>query len=315
MFHVLKLAIFIGAIWFVWRELSENNNIEGIWSQFVDALSTGNWWLIVLALLLMVVNWGSEGYKWKRLMKKQYPISLLLSVKAAFAGNATGIFTPNRIGGFIGRVMYLPKEQVLVGTMNTFVGNLAQTLATFIFGVFGAFALVCWPIPMDSIQGVYIDPLMPGIGFGIGLIFVLLIYFFPGVLVDGINKVKFLKKYGEKLHFLKEHGKLLLLEALLLSLFRYFVFAFQFYLMFIFFGVKIDFLSCLMLVSFLYLIISFIPTLFGKLGVREGVAIPFFYHFATEGEATSASFMLWTINVALAAVIGGVLVLFIKKKS
>ena len=34
--------------------------------------------------------------------------------------------------------MYLPKDKVLIGTLNTFVGNLAQLIATVVFGVFGS---------------------------------------------------------------------------------------------------------------------------------------------------------------------------------
>ena len=79
-------------------------------------------------------------------MDKEYKISLTVAFKAAFAGNATGAFTPNRIGGFVGRVMYLPKEQVLTGTLNTFVGNLAQFLSTIIFGIISAIAIQWIPI-------------------------------------------------------------------------------------------------------------------------------------------------------------------------
>jgi uncharacterized membrane protein YbhN (UPF0104 family) len=316
---LLKLAIFIGSIWFVWKELTAQEGIADVWISVKESFANGEWWLIGIAFLLVLVNWGSEGYKWKRLMKKEYPISLSLAVKAAFTGNATGIFTPNRIGGFVGRVMYLPKEQVLVGTMNTFVGNLSQLLATIIFGVVGAFVVAFFPIPIQAIGNVemgqfVVEPLLFAGGFSLGLVLLLLVYFFPGALIDFVFRFKYFRKYNDRLNFLKDHSKLLLLEALGWSLFRYLVFAIQFYLLFIFFGADMNFGTCLMLIGLLYLTISLVPTLLGKLGFRELVVIAFFGAYIPEAEATSASLMLWMLNVALASIIGGILVLFVKKR-
>ena len=64
-------------------------------------------------------------------MKKEYPISTSIAVQAAFTGNAVGIFTPNRIGGFIGRIMYLPKDKAL------------QTVIADIYQQQGTVAAVC----------------------------------------------------------------------------------------------------------------------------------------------------------------------------
>jgi len=316
---LLKLAIFIGSIWFVWKELTAKEGIEAVWVRVQDSFVDGEWWLITIAFLLVFLNWGSEGYKWKRLMKKEYPISLSLAVKAAFTGNATGIFTPNRIGGFVGRVMYLPKDQVLVGTMNTFVGNLSQLIATIIFGVIGAFVVAFLPIPIEAIGNeetgqFVVEPLLFGGGFALGLVLLLLIYFFPSALIDFVFRFKYFRKYNDRLNFLKDHSKTLLLEALGWSLFRYLVFATQFYLLFTFFGADLNFGVCLMLVGLLYLTISLVPTLLGKLGFRELVVIAFFGAYIPEGEATAASLMLWMINVAFASVLGGILVLFVKNK-
>ncbi len=298
----------------VWHQIASQDNLPEKWMTIKETFISGDWWRVILAFLLVFVNWGSEGYKWKRLMKKEYPVSLVTSVKAAFAGNATGIFTPNRIGGFVGRVMYLPKEMVLVGTMNTFVGNLAQLLATIFFGVIGAFALIYIPIETKPIQNVQIDPWYPAVGFSIGLLFLALIYFFPDKWIGILSRVSFLNKYMEKVQFLANHSRVMLFEVFVWSLFRYVVFAFQFYLLLTFFGATFNFFTCLMLVGYLYLVISLLPTVFGKLGVREVASIGIFGWFLAEIPTTTASFLLWMINVAFASVLGGIFVVLIRRR-
>lgn len=271
--------------------------------------------MVLVAFLLLFVNWGIEGYKWKRLMDKEYKISLTVAFKAAFAGNATGAFTPNRIGGFVGRVMYLPKEQVLTGTLNTFVGNLAQFLSTIIFGIISAIAIQWIPINIGKFNNLDFEPWIPALIFGfIGFIF-LHIYFFADAWLTVLFKFKVMRNWKEKFQFLARHSKQLLAEVLLLSLIRYLVFAIQFYLILLFFSVQVDFLICLVLIGYLYLVITLIPTMFGKLGVREGAACVIFSAFSPSFLITTmSSLLLWMINVAIAALIGAVLVLFIKKR-
>ena len=286
-----------------------------MWIRLVASFSNGDWWLVFVAFLLLFVNWGLEGYKWKRLMENEYSISLAVAVKAAFAGNATGAFTPNRIGGFVGRVLYLPKEQVLTGTLNTFVGNLAQFLATIIFGVVSAVAIQWIPISIGTFSNFGFEPWVPALVFiFIGFIF-LHIYFFAEAWLNVLFRFKAMKNWKERFQFLARHSKQLLAEVLLLSLLRYLVFAIQFYLILLFFTVEIDFLICIALIGYLYLVITLVPTLLGKLGVREGVACVIFSTFSPSVLVTTmSSLLLWMLNVAIASLIGGVLVLFIKKK-
>lgn len=257
-------------------------------------------------------------------MQKEYHISTLTAIKSGFTGSATGTFTPNRIGGFIGRVMYLPPDKVLSGTLNSFIGNLAQLMATLIFGIIGAMAILLVPIPIDEITAgtdqwrITVEPILPITVFGFGLILLFLVYFFPEKWVTLACKVKMIRKHEDKLNFLKVHSKAMLAEVLVWSLVRYLVFATQFYLTMLFFGATFSFLIALMLVGYLYLIITLIPTFLGKLGVRETFAMLIFAHFVPEELGNSAStfgsLALWVLNVGFAAILGGILVLFIKRR-
>ena len=303
------------AICFVVLKIRAEENTAEVWYRIRESFFNGNWWFIVVAFVLLFFNWGIEGYKWKRLMHREYPISLFLAVKAAFAGNATGAFTPNRVGGFIGRVMYLPKDKVLIGTLNTFVGNLAQLIATIFFGVFGVLIIHLFSVKM-CVGSNQTELVFWVVALIIGLCSLVLIhiYFFTGVWMDLFFRLKWFKRYEEKFKFLALHSKSVLLEVLFYSLVRYLIFAFQFYLTLSFFDVDINFMICLALIGYLYLTITLVPTFLGKLGVREGAAGLIFCSFSPSVSATTmGSLLLWMINVAIAAIIGGILTLFIKK--
>ncbi len=296
------------------QNIRSQENAKEVWSRVSKSFIDGNWWPICLALALLFLNWGLEGFKWKRLMHREYPISTLVSVKAAFAGNATGAFTPNRIGGFIGRVMYLPKDKVLIGTLNTFVGNLAQLIATVVFGVFGSGLISFQSIRMCTGEQSETASWIIGGLVGLGLIVLLHLYFYTSAWLNLFFKFKWFARYKDKFEFLSQRSKLMLAEVLFYSLLRYVVFAFQFYLTLSFFEVHMDFLTCLALVGYLYLTITLIPTFLGKLGVREGAAGLIFCAFSPSVSATTmASLLLWMVNVAIAAIIGGILTLFIKR--
>jgi hypothetical protein len=302
------------AISFVVLKIRSEENADEVWHRITGSFFNGNWWLIVVAFVLVFFNWGLEGYKWKRLMHSEYPISTFLAVKAAFAGNATGAFTPNRVGGFIGRVMYLPKDKVLIGTLNTFVGNLAQLIATIVFGAFGV--LIIHLLSVEMCVGKQTDLVFWILALVIGFcsLVVIHIYFFTGMWMTLFFRLKWFKRHEEKFKFLAQHSKLILAEVLFYSLVRYLIFAFQFYLTLSFFDVEIDFTVCLALIGYLYLTITLVPTFLGKLGVRESAAGLIFCSFSPSVSATTmASLLLWMLNVAIATTIGGILTLFIKK--
>ena len=60
----------------------------------------------------MCLNWSIEAIKWRLLIKKMQPITFIEALKGVLSGVAVGTFTPNRIGEFGGRILYL-KEHLL----------------------------------------------------------------------------------------------------------------------------------------------------------------------------------------------------------
>ena len=65
----LKLALLVVMAWFIVRQLFVTNNFAAQWQVFTQSLQGGNLYLLVLAIVLMPVNWLLETVKWQVLIK------------------------------------------------------------------------------------------------------------------------------------------------------------------------------------------------------------------------------------------------------
>jgi len=125
---VLATLVYI----FLFIELKEHQELfdfQNIWDS-----GFRNFKFILFALILMPVNWLIESIKWQFLIRKVENVKLGSSIKAVFAGTAISIFTPNRIGDYLGRIFILKKGDRIDGTIATIVGNLSQLLMTILMG-------------------------------------------------------------------------------------------------------------------------------------------------------------------------------------
>ena len=96
----IKSVIFIMTLYYIFHKLSDIHNILSP-VYFVGNLKS-NYFLY--ALVLVFFNWGFEAIKWKYMIKKIEYITFSVALKSVFAGVSTGIFTPNRVGEFAGKV-------------------------------------------------------------------------------------------------------------------------------------------------------------------------------------------------------------------
>ena len=89
---------------------------------------------MAFVVLLMVVNWVLESFKWQYLARTLVKISVWESIEAVFCGLTWAIFTPNRIGEYGGRVMFLPNRKRIHCVVAMAVGSFGQNVITNITG-------------------------------------------------------------------------------------------------------------------------------------------------------------------------------------
>ena len=264
--------------------------------------------IFIIVIFLMFINWLFESIKWQILVKNFKKINIKQSVISVLAGISIGIFTPNRIGEFVGRPYFLDSNKITSGVLATIVGSLSQSLTTILFG------LLAINLYVSRNQQIIINHTNIYIVLAVSVLLVILIsyvFFNPTVLIKIIKKSKYLKKYENELNFMSFYKPSDLRNILSFSILRYIIFFTQFYLLLLFFDVHIDLKQAIISVGLIYLFLFIIPGFaLSEIGVRGSLAIFFLGIYSSDYTAIfSASILLWIINLALPAVVGTFIVM------
>jgi len=263
-----------------------------------------SFFFLFVILMLMVVNWAIETYKWQMLIHKIQHFSFTNSFKAVLVGITVGVFTPNRVGEIGGRIAFLEKGKRTSGAFASAIGSLAQFIATIIMGV-GGFILFLLFFPDKTQINTYFNKFS---AIALFLVLALLVWSYYNVrkIIPLLIKIPFLKKKSEQIQYLSnETGKFLSL-VLFLSTIRYLVFFLQFFLLLNLFNADINLLEGFVSISITYLFMTIIPTTtLLELGLRGSLAIIFIGLFSENILGiVLASFFIWIINIAIPAVVG-----------
>jgi uncharacterized membrane protein YbhN (UPF0104 family) len=320
----IKIAIIVISYTIIYKELFCNHNYISAFNSFAEVLRLPGTYLILVAVFFMMfINWGLEALKWKMLVNKFECISFLDSFKAILAGTTISSVFPNRAGEFIGRVFVLKKENIIKGSLVTFIGNISQLLITIILGLISLFIFSLPYINLiKSLSIILIILILLTI---VLIIIVLLLLYFKIEFIEKIAQRLFQKrllKLSKYFEVFRLYNSIELHNILLISLLRYFVFSTQFYLCFLLFGIKMNIFEGLIIISVIYLIITVIPTVaLSELGVRGSVSLfVFAYYFTAIGSfdeqvkiaIVAASALIWIINLIIPALAGSYFIIKFK---
>jgi len=310
---ILKIVIVVLALWFLYEKVFANENLSEMYQWFLSTFREQASWPLVLVLLLMFVNWLLDAIKWKYLINKEEEVTLWLSIKAVFLGITVSIFTPNRVGEFGGRVFCLEKADRIKAVLITILGNVAQLLATIIFGTLALVHYIhSYSVFLDGEADYWFFILV----FIAAIVVCTLIALYLNTywLSSLFMKFKFLRKYQKYSNVFSYYSINELLYIIFLSSARYAVFSLQFYILLLFFQVEVNLLESLTMSSLVFLTISIIPTIaLTEIGLRGSIAIYFFGLVSTNHIGIlTATFGLWFTNLVLPALLGTVLVYNLK---
>lgn len=307
--------------------MQKQQDLQQTWQQMKASAFGTNAWKLLIVILLMFLNWGIEARKWQVLVRFIEKISLVKAFKAVFSGQALAVNTPNRVGEYFGRVVYLHEGNRLKGIALTIVGSLSQTIITLGAGVAGLYLM------KETVTGAIKDILtktelvqrFPNfapiayeiIFYGVmaGVVIMLILYFELSYLTGLIERLPFVKKYSYLIEKLEDLHWKTLTRILSLSLCRYVVFLVQFILLLQIFEVSIPFWQAAGLVSVFFLVLAVVPTVSTvELSLRALAAIELFGIVAADKKieiiATTAG--IWMINLIIPALAGSIFILGIK---
>jgi hypothetical protein len=309
--------VFLLLSYAIYDQLSQQHHWQESVREIRLAIAGPLQWKLWATVLLMLVNWSLEAKKWQLANRSLQHVPFFQALKAVFAGLAIASFTPNRMGEYLGRVLYIEEGKRIRSIALTIVGSIAQLSVTLVCGVVGIFYLQEFMHQPGSSDHAFLQTslhiLLGGILFCVVLL--LLFYFRLHWLVSLTQKIDPSGRYMAFVKVLKDIPAAILLQILFLSFGRYLVFIIQYYLLFSVFGVHLNGMQLFGGVSVMFLVLAIFPTFtfLTDLGLRWESGIQIMQLFSSNLIGIfAASLGIWLINLIIPALVGSLLILSIK---
>jgi hypothetical protein len=315
--YLVGPLVFLLLSYFICRQVVRQphwrSSLEGVW----QALQGPAQWRCWLVLALMPLNWGIEARKWQLAMGPLGGLSYRNAYRAILTGTTMASFTPNRMGEYVGRLLYVEEGKRLASISLTIVCSIAQLLVTLLIGLGGL--LYLHPLLHRAVTSGQWDPDF-WLNVLLGLISALLvsltiIYFRLSWVLGILGKLPGSKRILPYVKILENFDATTLWKILVLSMLRYGVFILQYGLIFPLFGVSLSVGQVWGGVSVVFLVMAVVPTFtfLTELGLRweAGIQVLELFSGNTVG-ILSASFAIWMINLIIPALVGSLLILSIK---
>ncbi len=281
---LLKIIVVGGAFYFIYDQLSNNEKLD--WNKFLELLDRKKSFSGILFLLsFSFFNRYFEILKWHNLVQTIEKISMGKAAGQVLSALTTGIFTPNGIGEYAGKVLYFEKTKAKQIVFLNLICNGIQLVLTVIFGTIGLLVL-----------GYYQWVLLI---LGAVLIFFAISFFIKNFKIKGYSIQKLITKINEIPRAVHQ-------KNIYLAIGRYLIFSHQYYFLFLAFDVNIPYCTLMATITAVYFLASSLPTFqFLDFAVKGSVALYFFGLLdVNEWITIFISTLMWFLNIVLPVLIG-----------
>ena len=270
-------------------------------------------WNFVIVVALMIINWAIEAFKWKLAIQKIQKINFITAFKAVLSGVSFSVSTPNRIGEYLGRILYMKEGNRIKAISLTILGSMSQLIITLFMGFIGLIIIMPELESSHMVSSIWIKVTTYGVL--AALLTLTVFYFRLSWLVKWVDRIPGASKYAHWIRALEDFNATLLLQLLSLSALRFLVFFAQYYLLFRLFEVNIGWWQSLWAVSVSFLVLAIIPTFaIAELAQRGYIAKTIVgLYSANIAGIVFTSVSIWFINLVIPAITGSLLILGIKK--
>jgi hypothetical protein len=267
----------------------------------------------VAVIALMFVNWAIEAVKWKIAVKKIQEVGFFKAFRAVLSGVSFSVSTPNRVGEYLGRVLYMDAGNKLKTISITIVGSISQLIITLLMGCIGLIMLRPRIEAEQLVAPIWMEVIIYGV---IAVLIILTLFYFRlSWIIRGVDRLPGSKRFAYLVNALEGFDATLLTRLLSLSLLRFIVFIVQYYLLFRLFDVQVLWWQGFWSVSVSFLVMAVIPTFaIAELGLRGRIGLILTGLFSSnKAGIIFATAGIWFINLIIPAVAGSLLILGIKK--
>lgn len=300
----IKVTILILIFFLLWNNLRKDLDYN-VWLSHLSV----HYNLFLLLLFFLIINMGIEVVKWNTILNPDIQLTKKESISSVLVGYTIGFLMPNRVGAFLGRILFLYPEKRYEGSVKSIYNSLSQLLITLLTGFVSVLYIsIFTDVPyFDLFSVVLFLPVLVLLHF---------IYFLPRI------PIRFLRKFfSDKLkHALDAIDQVPFdkrLQVYVLSFLRYLVFVVQFLLALYIFEVEISFNEAVVGIMLTFLLTSMVPVFFfGKILIRESVAI-FVFSIWKCGEVQIfyATTLIWLVNLVIPSLTGAFILLIHKIKT
>jgi hypothetical protein len=296
--YVVGGAISLFLLWCIYLQVKKQ--LAGIdstaWQQ------TGPGIYLLMCIALMFINTSLEGHRWHRLARSVEPMSYSRAFSSYLAGVAFAVITPNRIGEYPGRILYLGRQHTFRYINVSILGVLAQLWGIYLFGL-GALIYynIAFPAPLAKVALCLCMA---------ANVLAAIFYFRFESWLPLLEKVKWLRKfaiYGKLVHRIDKSEQI---RILTISLVRFAIFTAQYLILLKWMNVNISPVAGFGMAALFFWVIAVIPSIaLTELGVRGSVSIFLFQHFSTNTVGIlAATAGIWILNLIVPAIIGSILI-------
>jgi Lysylphosphatidylglycerol synthase TM region len=183
----IGIVLFGWVAYIIFGQINSNTNLQSALANLLLHHWTVNRILLLTGVaVLMIVNWSIEALKWQLLVKHLQSISFVRSLRSVFTGISVSLLTPNRIGEYGGRIIYLNDDVKLRAITANIIGSFAQFIAAALFGILGCIFYI-------SHSAVWFMPWL--LTFSVlGFLLLCLLYFKLTIFAKWLVHFSFLKK-------------------------------------------------------------------------------------------------------------------------
>ncbi len=273
-------------------------------------------WKFWIVILLALVNWGFEAKKWQVLLQTIQPVKYITAYKSVLSGVTLSLNTPNRVGEYGGRILYVEEGKRIKAISLSIAGSISQLIITLSAGCASLAYIIFFnqnsPHELIGLSLFWLKTLLYLCSFF--TVSTILFYFRLSWLIKLIEKIPAAAKYVQYINVLDDFNAKILLRLLYLSLLRYIVFVIQYILLLQVLDVHIQWISGLRILGVLFLVLAVVPSFaIADLGIRGKFSTELLSLYSTNTVGIiGTTFGIWFINLFIPALAGSLFILSIK---
>ncbi len=304
---VLKVIVGFALIYILYRHLNERQSIE-------NAFRNANWLNVAIALFLLIPNITLQYWKWRYLLRNQYPdMENGIALQSLLFGFTLGFVTPGNLGELARALFFRKYNRYVIAGLNV-IDKIFNMLT---FTTFGLVALNIYIMFFFRLPVYVVIP--------IAVLSVVLLFFFwlvtlhPQWVRSFLYGINTMLTSREKIKsFISCLDNFRAKNSLVMALFTgswFLIIILQYHaLLLAFTNLKIT--QTLLGISALLLTKMVLPISFGDLGIREGAAVFYFSYLGVPSVAAfNAALLIFVINFFVPALLGSWFVFKLKGES